>query len=620
MRLIETNTLQLIDFSVDEVPRHYAILSHTWEKGEATFQDWENSETAEKKAGFSKIINACQQARKDGLDYLWVDTNCIDKKSSAELSEAINSMFSWYQNASICYAFLSDVEPMSTEWENMPPHYVKQFLQSRWFTRGWTLQELLAPTELVFYSRDWTRLASRYELASVVATATQIDVRVLNNHKSLSECSIAERMSWLAHRQTTRIEDLAYCMLGIFDIHMPLLYGEGKRAFMRLQEEIIKFTNDHTIFCWTWVTSVPNDWVSLLAPCPEAFKDASRYTRIENSLSPVRSFAMTNAGLSITLPVVQTWSYYVVILDAEDAASDSGRRKGFHVGIPVSGFLDTPDKDNLLVERIAFPPRPIQIFAHWSLCFPALHVRSTPAPRRVTKALSSEASQISRFRYAFLLVIDDPTTLLSGVGFKWLKGPNSIAMESTLPPLKLVPEKSSGGTSRKVCLTERCRRVIHIETFPPGLFDPTNSLIVFNGQDLCSGALMLLTQAEREVTSAIFLGVKFGNRTTAPQRFCRRVNATGLFRMKMGHRGPSNTGFQTILEKEMQWMSESNHSQGLQFPGLIALKEVDCRPGLVSVLYLTTDSNRTMGLEALDEDIVVKTDISTNVAAARQNR
>jgi hypothetical protein len=162
---------------------------------------------------------------------------CIDKTSTAELSEAINSMFRWYRKANICYAYMADV------------HETTQLAHSRWFTRGWTLQELVAPAIVWFYDSSWKYLGSKRELESVLVKITSIDADVLM-HGNFEAVSIARRMSWAAKRQTSRIEDQAYCLLGIFDVNMPLLYGEGMKAFTRLQEEIIKTSDDQSLFAW----------------------------------------------------------------------------------------------------------------------------------------------------------------------------------------------------------------------------------------------------------------------------------------------------------------------------------------------------------------------------------
>ncbi|KAI1099755.1 HET-domain-containing protein [Jackrogersella minutella] len=259
MRLIHTRSLEMEEFFGDQIPE-YAILSHTWEKGEATFQDWTKLDNSiREKPGYVKITGACNQAKRDGFDWLWVDTNCIDKSSSAELTEAINSMFTWYRDARICYAYLQDVP--SKDFSGQAEDVMAFFKKSKWFGRGWTLQELLAPTKVVFYTQEWKRIGSKAEsLTSKIADITGIDEMFLDGSMALSASSISKRLSWIANRKTTRIEDMAYCLLGIFDINMPLLYGEGHKAFTRLQHEIIKSSSDHTIFCWTWNDDVPYDW------------------------------------------------------------------------------------------------------------------------------------------------------------------------------------------------------------------------------------------------------------------------------------------------------------------------------------------------------------------------
>ncbi|KAF4415907.1 Vegetative incompatibility HET-E-1 [Fusarium acutatum] len=171
MRLINTRTRAFEEFYGSKVPK-YAILSHTWGQEEVTFQDWADPTSVIQKWGFTKIIEACEQARNDGYSYIWVDTNCIDKSSSAELTEAINSMFTWYSKADICYAYLSDVSTFK------PLSYAKEFRQSRWFKRGWTLQELLAPDCVVFYAADWSRIGTRSSLVCDIAEATGIDTGI----------------------------------------------------------------------------------------------------------------------------------------------------------------------------------------------------------------------------------------------------------------------------------------------------------------------------------------------------------------------------------------------------------------------------------------------------------
>ncbi|OBT60606.1 hypothetical protein VE03_10038 [Pseudogymnoascus sp. 23342-1-I1] len=261
MRLINAKTLELEEIW-GENDKAYAILSHRWEGGEVSFQDMQNLALASNMKGFGKIQKSCEQAVEDGYSYVWVDTCCIDKDSSAELSEALNSMFRWYEASAVCYAFLSDV-PSNT------PTMTPDIGSSKWFTRGWTLQELVATRNVVFYNQQWEFLGTKQTLSKLLSLQTHIDEAILNG-ESLSNRTIAQRMSWASHRVTTRVEDTAYCLLGIFDVYMPMLYGEGKRAFLRLQEEIIKRSDDHTIFAWPIRL---DDQPGLLADSPAAFAD-----------------------------------------------------------------------------------------------------------------------------------------------------------------------------------------------------------------------------------------------------------------------------------------------------------------------------------------------------------
>jgi hypothetical protein len=244
MRLLNTKTFELRDFFEDETPV-YAILSHTWEFEEVTYQDMLGSAYTQK-LGYNKIRNCCEQAVGDGYVWIWIDTCCIDKTSSAELSEAINSMYIWYKRASVCYAYLSDASMFNcrTLWATE-----KEFKKCRWFTRGWTLQELIAPSSVRFFSHDWIFIGEKVHLSDILSRITGIDIATLMGG-NVTDVSVAKRMSWASKRVTTRVEDIAYCLLGIFEVSLPLLYGEGKRAFTRLQEEIMKSSDDQSLFAW----------------------------------------------------------------------------------------------------------------------------------------------------------------------------------------------------------------------------------------------------------------------------------------------------------------------------------------------------------------------------------
>jgi hypothetical protein len=222
----------------DQIPP-YAILSHTWEGQEVAYKDLRNYKdiqevNANLKGGYRKIFFCAAQAKRDNLDYFWVDTCCIDKANNTELSKAINSMFRWYQKAKKCYVFLSDVENDTSEGD-----CESAFRQSRWFNRGWTLQELLAPHSVEFFSKDEARLGDKESLKHLIHEITGIPVKALSG-SNLSEFDVANRFSWAANRQTTEEEDGAYCLFGIFGVHLPLIYGEGKEnAFERLRSAAI---------------------------------------------------------------------------------------------------------------------------------------------------------------------------------------------------------------------------------------------------------------------------------------------------------------------------------------------------------------------------------------------
>jgi Heterokaryon incompatibility protein (HET) len=243
MRLLEANAdgrFKLTSFFDNETPC-YAILSHTWDTDnnqEVTYQDLING-LGSGKRGYRKIQFCGEQAKRDGLRYFWVDSCCINKENFTELSTAINSMFRWYRDAAKCYVYLSDI---STGKHSQSSELLWELAvrRSKWFTRGWTLQELLAPQSVEFFSRDGKRLGDKKSLKEQIHEATGIAVQALQGSPP-SHFSVDERKSWAAKRETTVEEDQVYCLLGIFDIYLPLIYGEGKKnALRRLQDEINK--------------------------------------------------------------------------------------------------------------------------------------------------------------------------------------------------------------------------------------------------------------------------------------------------------------------------------------------------------------------------------------------
>lgn len=261
MRLLNTTTKRFRWF---EDPRSvsYAILSHVWAKpGDGCPPEQSYHDLLAIQAKFpdgpiderllsQKIRMFCKVAATDGYQYVWLDFGCIDQSSSAELSEAINSMYEWYRHADVCYAYLADVGCPGAANGAHPSLAPKQFCDSVYFRRGWTLQELIAPSVVIFLSAKWTVLGTKHNLATTIERATRIDAAVLTHRRALDTVSVARRMSWAARRETTKPEDEAYCLLGIFGVHMQPVYGEGSYAFVRLQEEICRNIPDQTVFAW----------------------------------------------------------------------------------------------------------------------------------------------------------------------------------------------------------------------------------------------------------------------------------------------------------------------------------------------------------------------------------
>lgn len=351
MRLINLETLALESFTgYGKIPS-YAILSHTWGPDEVTYADMATKprEELEKRAGYQKILKfgqfvrdrdhskpagripRCEGDRRSGRKYnaspmrltayrppthIWVDTCCIDKSSSSELSEAINSMFAWYQQATFCVAFLEDYDhPGAFDPGGETPSKLRlskdALKHCRWFTRGWTLQELLAPGVLYFVDMNWVFLGAKPGLVDSVSAASDIDTAFLKDG-AWRKANIAKRLSWAAKRETTRPEDLAYCLLGVFGVNMPLLYGEGGHsAFIRLQEEIIKEFDDHSIFAWgrrnqakngPWNES-PNVDLGAFASHPSQFQGLGNLKTYPGDEEEPHT--VTNKGIRIRLPIVQ---------------------------------------------------------------------------------------------------------------------------------------------------------------------------------------------------------------------------------------------------------------------------------------------------------------------------
>ncbi len=360
LKRVSSDNFELVWFRDDNIPP-YAILSHTWNGDQEVTFDELVAGVAKDKAGYAKIRFCAERASADGLEYFWVDTCCINKDSSAELSESINSMYQWYQQAHICYALLEDwldqgtwadlvslidfhevrskdpKEGTQSEGNPLQMSAVEQWwmpqdisaqeimtrpsrrklkkdldsrnLPLRWFTRGWTLQELLAPKRLQFFDGNWNPrgMKSDRDVTIHLSRITGIDHSVLcdSSGQSLRGICHGQRMSWAAYRETTRKEDVAYCLLGIFNINMPLLYGEGEKAFFRLQESILASSTDLSILAWTQAADDERKYRGVFAQHPLEFAKLGQCRLDQSQFTTQDEVVMTNKGVRIETSVLQ---------------------------------------------------------------------------------------------------------------------------------------------------------------------------------------------------------------------------------------------------------------------------------------------------------------------------
>ncbi|KAK7960709.1 HET domain-containing protein [Apiospora saccharicola] len=445
MRLINIHTLEIEEAVGSLVEHEYAILSHTWQHGqELTLPEWNTTldgstskcDNLPEKHGYTKIKAACAEARSRGLDYLWVDTNCIDKSSSAELSEAINSMYSWYRHSAVCFAYLADVSGHDLADETCRA----QFRNSRWFTRGFTLQELVAPIDVVFFSQDWQMLGTKDTLVQALTDITGVRTKILIHEDRLSSVCVAEKMSWLAKRTTTRIEDMAYCMLGLLDINMPLLYGEGTQAFVRLQRKIVKARNDHTVFCWTLPTASVSAREDILVSNPSCFANCGSIMETPKKDWRASSYAMTNAGLRITLPLIRGFSTFFAVLDAVDSSlweRDNSRGEGLRICLPLEGSLGDG-----VFQRSEYPGRPPLLPSTWAAVSSA-EVYIPSIQRRELRTRSVPLHEVHS-TYALLLLFNMHEENLSrsvrSLELPWVAGSRRpAALDRQRSVLELVP-------------------------------------------------------------------------------------------------------------------------------------------------------------------------------------
>lgn len=361
MRLLNTSTGALQDFTGRDIPP-YIILSHVWEDEEVIFTDMMTPLSHIKsKRGYSKVATTCHIGASEGLRYVWIDTCCIDKSSSAELSESINSMFRWYRRAAKCYVYLSDLPPA-----HLGRSFEDDLKKCRWFTRGFTLQELIAPAQIDFFDREWNLRTTKRDSVELLFDITGVDVEILRHEKPLSSIPVAQRMSWAAHRHTTKIEDSAYCLFGIFDVNMPLLYGEEERAFLRLQEEILKNTMDLTILAWTTSDhgAGPDSkgkpshdtptYAGVFAQSPSCFQRSGRLGYLAKQM--MNELSISNRGLKLDAGVmfrpIQGKQGHTCILPL--CLDSSGKALGLLLKTCGPGLLARQNPQELAVVDMAF--------------------------------------------------------------------------------------------------------------------------------------------------------------------------------------------------------------------------------------------------------------------------
>jgi len=297
----QSETEVLKRFSDDESKRlEYAILSHCWstkEGEEIGFKEMmalgkkNGREALQGRPGYNKIVASCRQAHRDGLLWLWIDTCCIDEP---ERAEALKLMYQWYQQATKCYAYLHDLVGNS-----LPTGEDDRKL--RWFFRGWTLQELVAPRVVLFFNQGWEPIGDKGKLRSELTKITTIPEQILAAGRfphpdDPCRPSAAQIMSWAANRETTKIEDRAYSLMGLFDVRMEMTYGEREEAFYRLQEAILGKYNDHSIFAWFRKEPRPGN---VLADDPSDFGNSADVLRMDPAIAFNNSTSAAEEGIQV---------------------------------------------------------------------------------------------------------------------------------------------------------------------------------------------------------------------------------------------------------------------------------------------------------------------------------
>ena len=335
MRLLHAKTLRPLEVDINDRVPAYAILSHTWGApgDEVTLKDLTSwAPWYKRKPGWTKLKGCCRQAITDGLEYVWIDTCCIDRPKPGSPdpagSDELQSMWEYYADAAVCYVHLADVQDTPQTVHEAPG---SAFCRSRWFTRGWTVPELLAPQFVRFYDAGWRYVGSKGEgeLCRAIEGVTGIPAAVIRSPAEVRSQSVARRMSWAACRETSREEDLAYCLAGLFGVRIPAEYGEGlRKAFLRLQHQILhssRDAGDQSIFAWGYglpLTGTHDDrMVGMLAETPAAFERCNAVEPVASG-RPGPTFELTATGLQFRLPMQADTVTGTTLLNLECTVGD----------------------------------------------------------------------------------------------------------------------------------------------------------------------------------------------------------------------------------------------------------------------------------------------------------
>ncbi|KAI6101886.1 hypothetical protein F5141DRAFT_1242909 [Pisolithus sp. B1] len=317
MYLLNVNTQQLEDIH-EQCP--YAILSHAWGAGERDYFQKIGTKSICMEPGYEKVEMCCRLAQQDGLDYVWINDCCADANTRGTRSEARISAYAWFQQAQVCYTYLGNVDG-----DEDPREKFSQFRDSWWFQHSWTLQELLAPKHMFFFVKDWTMIGTKADLVDIISDVTGIHKDALEHPERIPCFSIATRMSWAKGRTSTKEEDRVYTLMGLFDVNLPVAYGEGEtKTFLKLQNEIMKITDDQSIFAWRSVAgasvSSESDALGILASTYECFVECGDIQKIpydqwseycgehfhpKKLANPQLDMDPSCRGLQATLPVRQ---------------------------------------------------------------------------------------------------------------------------------------------------------------------------------------------------------------------------------------------------------------------------------------------------------------------------